>query len=87
VRRKSLLIIGLFLSWPLLAALLYFTSDPPGSGVTWEDANPGRGAAIATTGTLWMLGVLLFGIWKLVFSVIFPAIERAREKSQKSETK
>jgi hypothetical protein len=87
VSRKSLLIIGLFLSWPLLGALLYFTSTSPVGGATWEDANPGRGAAIATTGTLWMLGVLLFGIWKLVFSIIFPAIEKARQKSQKGETK
>jgi hypothetical protein len=39
-----------------------------------------RGSLLGATGMLWMTCVLLYGIWKLVFNVIFPAIEKARTK-------
>jgi hypothetical protein len=65
-------------SWPLLVAALFLTSAQPQNGQRWADANPGRGALLAATGMLWMTGVLLTGIWKLVFSVVVPALERSR---------
>ncbi len=70
-------VIGLA-SWPVLLVLLFFTGNEPRNGQRWADANSGRGSLLAVTGMVWMTAVLLLGIWKLVFSVILPAMERVR---------
>ena len=67
------------MSWPLLLGVLYSTSRAPATGQRWADANPGRGSLLAATGILWMTGMLLAIIWKLMFSVLIPLVTKGRQ--------
>jgi hypothetical protein len=73
--------VVLLVSWPLMATLLWVTGNKPAPGARWADVNEGRGQFLAITGSLWMFGVLLWLIWKLVFSVVLPYFERRRDQS------
>jgi hypothetical protein len=71
--------VALLALWPLVATVLWVTGNKPPTGARWADVNEGRGQFLAMTGALWMFGVLLWLIWKLVFVIVLPYFERRKD--------
>jgi hypothetical protein len=78
--RRLPLKLAAALCWPLVAGLLFVTSNQPPQGVRWADANTGRGTFLAITFVIWAFAMLLWAIWTVAFGVVVPAFEKRRER-------